>query len=116
MKVLVYAVTKIVSSCYATFRRNELAKVIMLYILMLRLRYTIYLMIYGVIAKRVLLFLYLSLVAPSHKSLMPVSMFHVIGAGVSTDPTTSPCTRIHATRTGAQRGKYPDTSHTLKVT
>ena len=83
MKVLVYAVTKIVSSCYATFRRNEIAKVIMLYILMLRLRYTIYLMTYGVIVKRVSLFLYLSLVAPSYKSLMPVSMFHVIGAGVS---------------------------------
>ena len=83
MKVLVYAVTKIGSSCYATFRRNEIAKVIMLYILMLRLRYTIYLMTYGVIAKWVLLFLYLSLVAPSHKSLMPVSMFDVIGAGVS---------------------------------
>ena len=40
MKVLVYAVTKIVSSCYATFRRNEIAKVIMLYILMLLTTYT----------------------------------------------------------------------------
>ena len=69
MKVLVYAVTKIVLSCYATFRRNEIAKVIMLYILMLRLRYTIYLMTYGVIVKRVSLFLYLSLVAQVIKAL-----------------------------------------------
>ena len=40
MKVLVHAVTKIVSSCYATFRRNEIAKVTMLYILMLLTTYT----------------------------------------------------------------------------
>ena len=40
MKVLVHAVTKIVSYCYAAFRRNEIAKVTMLYMLILLTTYT----------------------------------------------------------------------------
>ena len=115
MKVLVYAVTKIVLSCYATFQRNEIAKVIMLYIWMLRLRYTIYLMTYGVIAKRVFLVLYLSLVAPSYKSLMPVSMFHVIGAGV-THVRQRVRARGYMPHAHELNGGSVPTHHTFKIT
>ena len=67
------------------------------------------------LTKRVLVSLYLSPVAPSHKSLMPVSMFHVIGAGV-THVRQRLRARGYMPHAHELNGGSVPTHHTFKIT